>query len=114
MRRLLSTIALLLFSIVALAQDGAPSEQKLYAVIFDVAVDSSGKVDTLSVVKVIDPATGTTDAVDVEVPPAFVAAVRNHLLERTYPASQEQFYTYIFYDPQQPERADIDPKAGRL
>jgi len=36
------------------------------------------------------------------------------LLERTYPASRKQFYTYIFYDPQQPERADIDPKAGRL
>lgn len=114
MRRLFATIALLLFSIVALAQDGAPSEQKLYAVIFDVAVDPSGKVDALSVVKVIDPATGTTDAVDVDVPPAFIAAARSHLSERTYPASRKQFYTYIYYDPKQPERADIDPKAGRL
>lgn len=114
MRLLLSTIALLFFSVAAFAQDAAPQDQKLYGVIFDVAIDASGKVDRLSVAKVIDPASGTTDAVDIEVPPSFIAAARTYLLERTYPPSRKQFYTYIFYDPQQPERADIDPEAGRL
>ena len=114
MRLLVTTIALLLLCVSAIAQDATLPDQKLYAVIFDVAVDASGKVDSLAVSKVIDPASGTTDPVGVEVPESFVAAARNKLLERTYPASRKQFYTYIFYDPLQPDRADIDPKSGRL
>jgi len=114
MRLLVSTIAMLLFSVFALAQDPDSPDQKLYGVIFDVGVDASGKVESLTVAKVIDPASGTTDPVDVDVPESFVTAAHSFLLERTYSTSRKQFYTYIFYDPLQPDRADIDPKAGRL
>ena len=114
MRILVSVIVLLLCSSLAIAQNHALSDQKLYGVIFDVSVNPSGKVESLAVVKVIDPASGTTRPVEVEVPESFVRAALRHLLERTYPASRKQFYTYIYYDPLQPDRADIDPKSGRL
>ena len=76
MRLLVSTIVLLLFSAFAfaLAQDATSPGQKLYGVIFDVAIDASGKVESLAVAKVIDPTSGTTDPVDVEVPESFVTA----------------------------------------
>jgi hypothetical protein len=38
---------------------------KLYAVIFDLTVNSAGKVETHKVAKAIDPSTYTTDAVNV-------------------------------------------------
>ncbi len=114
MRTFISILALLLSGSLTFAQDTPSPDQNLYAVIFDVSVDSSGKVSSLTVEKVIDPASGTTDAVEVDVPDSFVSAAHNHLLQRTYPASRKQFFTYIFYDPAQPDRADIDPKAGRL
>ena len=114
MRLLVSAIVLLLCSTLAFAQNSSLPEQKLYAVIFDVTVDASGKVGDLAVAKVIDPASGTTNPVEVEVPESFVRAAHSSLLQRSYSASRKQFYTYIFYDPLQPDRADIDPNAGRL
>jgi hypothetical protein len=114
MRLIFSTMTLLLISVFAWAQDSAPTENRLYGVIFQVTTGTSGKVEKLDIAKVIDPASWTTDPVDVEVPESFVLAAHNFLRDRTYPGSPKQFYTYIFYDPLQPERADIDPRAGRL
>lgn len=106
----LAAIILLLISGALQAQ--APPA-KLYAVVFEVTVNSFGKVDTLKVAKVIDPATGSTDAVDIAVPATYVQAAQKLYIERTYPANQKHFFTYAFYDPSRPGRADIDPKAGR-
>lgn len=111
LRRTLSTIFSILLASAAFAQ--SPGATKLYAVIFEVTVDAAGKVNSLKISKVIDPNTGSTDAIDLPVPEEYVTAVRKHLLKRTYDTKDGQFYTYIFYDPAHPSRADIDPNATR-
>jgi len=112
--RTIAAALLLLVSSFALAQSPAFTPGKLYAVVFQVSVNSSGKVEALKVAKVIDPSSGTTNPVDVPVPQSYVAAARAFLSKRSYTAAPKQFFTYTFYDPSQPERADIDPKADRL
>jgi hypothetical protein len=86
---------------------------KLYAVIFDVTVDSAGKIDSLKVAKVIDPGTRSTEAVAVAVPTSFITAARAFLSQRVYATNPKKFNTYLFFDPMRPTQADIDPKDGR-
>ena len=107
--RPLPIAVLMAMSFGALAQSAPPS--KLYAVVFHATVDSSGKLDALEISKVIDPGTGTTDPVNVDVPASYVSAARSFLSKRTYDPDPPSFYTYTFYDPSQPSRADIDPHA---
>ena len=66
--RLIAALGLLIFTSLLQAQSLTPNPGKLYAVIFDVTVNSAGVVDKLTVAKVIDPSTGTTNAVEVAVP----------------------------------------------
>jgi hypothetical protein len=107
-------IAFFLFAVIGQAQSQSDAA-KIYAVVFDVAVDSSGKLQALKVIKVIYPSSGTTDAVNVAVPDSFISAAHVLLLKRTYPARPDHrpdhVFTYFFYDPSQPTRADIGPRA---
>jgi hypothetical protein len=86
---------------------------KLYAVIFEVTVSSSGKFESLEVAKVIDPATRSTDADAVPVPAEYIASAKAYLSARMYPTNPSHFSTWLFFDPSRPTRADIDPKSGR-
>ena len=61
--------------------------------------------------KVIDPASGVTDAVKVAVPQVFIAAAEAKLAHRSYPADTGRFFTYAYFDPARPGDADIDPTA---
>ena len=107
-----SLIAAMLFLLAgtAWAQPLVLAAPKLYAVVFRATVSPAGKIDTLEVSKVIDPSSGTTNAVEIVVPQSYVVAARTFLSRRTYPSDPKQFFTYTFYDPLQPTRADIDPK----
>ena len=84
---------------------------KIYAVIFQATTNAAGKIQSLQVSKVIDPTTGTTAAVDIRVPMAYVDAARTMLAKKTYPDGEKTFYTYTFYDPMHPTAADIDPRT---
>jgi hypothetical protein len=84
----------------------------LYAVTFDVSTDANGKVSTLSVSKVTDPFTGTTDPIKLDVPGEFVAASRDVLLKRQYEPNKH-FSTYSYYDPERPSKGDINPSDER-
>ena len=86
---------------------------KLYAVIFDVTVNSTGKVESLKVAKVIDPSTHPTDAVNVAVADPFLVAAKALLIKKNYGPDPTHFNTWLFYDPGRPSRADIDPESGR-
>ena len=108
--RLMYAAFLLMVSCFAHSQSALP---KLYAVIFDVTVNSTGKVETLKVAKVIDPGTHTTDAVNVPVPDSYLTAAKALLIKTNYGPDPSQFNTWLFYDPARPNRADIDPKSGR-
>jgi hypothetical protein len=113
--RSLSLCALLLMSsaIVFCGQSIAQTGSRIYAVIFDVTVDSAGKIDSIKVAKVIDPNTHSTNAVDVVVPSSFIAAARTFLSRRGYDTNPNHFSTYLFFDPERPTKADIDPEDGR-
>jgi hypothetical protein len=118
--KLLLSVALLLCSVPAVSAPAAPPpvHSKIYAVVFRVTPDSAGGISDLQVTRVIDPSgPGTPEEVakrpvDVAVPPVYVAAARKFLegIERTKAAAGEQrqvYYAYTFYDPSQPDRADI-------
>jgi hypothetical protein len=108
-------VAALLLLIVATLSFAQPptGTGKLYAVIFDVTVDSTGMVDTLKVAKVIDPSSGTTDEVRIDVPDSYLRAAGAWLMKRKYGAETPRFDTWLFFDPNRPDRADIDPESGR-
>jgi hypothetical protein len=85
---------------------------RLYGVIFEVGTDDKGKVAKLAVSRVIDPASGTRDPVQLDVPERFIAAAKVQLLKRDYKPS-DRFFTYLFFDPQRPDKGDIDPRSGQ-
>ncbi len=91
----------------------APAPAKLYAVVYSVVADAKGKVVQVRLQKVVDPASGKADAVEIKVPGAFTSAVRKTLARRTYSGDGKEFFTYFFYDPAQPGRIDIDPAAPK-
>lgn len=112
--RTIASIVLACLLIVGLQRESvAQPGSGLYAVIFDVTVSSAGKVESLQVAKVIDPATHSTDAVAVPVPAEYIAAAKDYLSTRTYPTNPSHFNTWLFFDPSRPTKADIDPKSGR-
>ena len=111
--RLLYAALLLMISSFAYAQYAPPNPGKLYAVIFDVTVNSAGKVETLKVAKVIDPSTHSTDSVNVAVPDSYLSAAKALLIKTNYGPDPTHFNTWLFYDPARPNRADIDPQSGR-
>jgi hypothetical protein len=115
MKYLLRQFFAIFFALLSAASAKATPQvpTKLYAVLFEVTLNASGKVDTLKVSKVIDPNSGSTDAVDIPVPAEYLAAAKTSLLKRTYDPKEKQFFTYTFYDPSRPSQADIDPKAKR-
>jgi hypothetical protein len=111
--RLVTALCLAIFTGLIQAQTLSPNPVKLYAVIFDVTVTSAGVVENLAIAKVIDPSSGTTNAVEVAVPDRYVSAARAFLRKRNYGTESAHFNTWLFYDPNRPDRADIDPESGR-
>ena len=111
--RIVGLCVCLLFSLLLHAQSLAPDSSKLYAIIFDVTVNSLGVVTDLRVAKVIDPSTHSTDPVSVAVPDSYLKAARTFLMKRKYDPNPNPFNTYLFYDPARPTVADIDPKSGQ-
>jgi hypothetical protein len=65
------------------------------------------------VAKVIDPSSGTTDEVRIDVPDSYLRAARALPIKRNYGVESPHFDTWLFFDPNRPDRADIDPKSGR-
>lgn len=110
MSRFLGLLAVLglLWAAPAASQPSARVPGHLYAVIFEVSVDGEGKVRDVKATRVIDPASGRQDPVDVQPPPEYLAAVRSRISSRTYRPDMPKFYTYTLYDPAQPDRADIN------
>ena len=86
---------------------------ELYAVIFGFVIDKKNELRSFRVSKVIEPRTKSTNAVDVKVPERYIAAARARLMANPQqPTIDEhgnlkEMFTYFFFDPQQPDRADI-------
>jgi hypothetical protein len=110
MRRALTITLAVFLAVTALASCAASA--KFYSVFFLVTVDSAGKISSLQVVQVRDVKGPGSGPVNVTVPESYVAAARAFLSESTY-RGPNQFVTYTFFDPTQPSRADINPRAER-
>ena len=107
--RLMYAAFLLMVSCFAHSQSALP---KLYAVIFDVTVNSTGKVETLKVAKVIDPGTHTTDAVNVPVPDSYLTAAKA-LLITTAPTQRTSLRGCFTTQRARIARTSILNRAGR-
>lgn len=109
MRAVLALCLMFIVGAVAVAQP-APRLPHIYAVLFSVTTDALGRPVGLKVERVIDPlTTGTSEAVDLPVPDVFVAAAFEQMRDKSY-KPDDRFFTYQFYDPARPDRADIDPR----
>lgn len=100
----------------------APAAQcHIYVVVHHVFVHPDGRISHADVDSVIDPTgPGTPEEVarhrvNVDVPPAYILAVRAMLERRHYPGNPPSFYTYTFFNPARPEAAEPSPAecAGR-
>lgn len=94
------------FGVAGAAQAARP---KVYAVIFEITVDAEGKLASVTVSKVIDPRTGSTDAVKVQVPDSYVEAMRAKLAAQTFDPAKPRFYMFRYYDPRMPGNIDAPP-----
>lgn len=109
-------LAALLSAASAVRADEAPKAPgKIYAVVFGVHYDEQAKVKALRMVRVVDFRQGNQDATDVEVPERYVTAVRALLESPRYQpkpedVKPEELFTYFFFDPAQPDRANLDPR----
>jgi hypothetical protein len=86
---------LLVVSGFASARSAPPNPGKIYAVIFDVAVNPAGKVDTLKVAKVIDPSTHSMDAVIVAGPDSYLSAAKTLLIKTNCDPDPTHFNTWL-------------------
>lgn len=119
MPRLFALFVALLLAFAAPAHAEKSSGSKvIYAVVVGVVFTELGEVDRLRIVKVVEPRKGNADAVGVTVPDTYVASVRKLLASPRYrpkpgAAKPEEIFTYFFFDPDQPDRADLDPRPKR-
>jgi hypothetical protein len=107
--RFFAVVLLLAVSLVAHGQ-----ERPFYAVTFGITIDASGKLIGFHPVAVIDPLSGNTQKLDVKLPTQYISAARQLVLSKHYKPQQEngkpkEFFTWFFYVPSQPRRADLDP-----
>lgn len=101
-------LALLWICGAAVAQEAAKPPH-IYNVMFDVTADATGKIDTMTVVGVIDLVTKRPDAaMAASLPPAYLAATRALFRGQTYKPG-DHFYTSNAFDPARPSEAKIVP-----
>ncbi|HEX5220675.1 MAG TPA: hypothetical protein VFZ59_13975 [Verrucomicrobiae bacterium] len=77
---------------------------KIYSVIFGVTATTNSSAPAVRLAKVIDPKSGTTDAVKVDVPDAFIKAAKEKIEAKKYEPKLKdgkpaEFFTYFFYVP---------------
>lgn len=102
----------------AMSASGGPVKEAprhFYAVIFGVTLNEKGDLRALRVVKVLEPVSGSKEAVRIKIPKAFIESARNIIKAKKLEpeiknGKPEEFFTYFYYDPSQPSRADFDPR----
>jgi hypothetical protein len=93
-------------------------DRPFYTVIFGFTVDASGELAQFRVVSVADPLSGSEEPVDVPLPAEYVEAARklvlaSHPEPRLENGRPVETFTWYFYVPSQPGRADLDPTKSR-
>lgn len=114
----LATLWMIVLIAPSYGQNPTWSPNKLYAVVFGFVIDESGELKSFRVEKIVDPDSGSTEAVDVKVPDSYVSAARAQVMAKGYKGTlehgtPEEMYAYFFFDPKQPDRADIQPRKRK-
>ena len=105
MRMILTAFAL---AALGTAAPAASPQPKLYAVIFEVSHNLQGQLTQFDVSRVIDPASGKTDAVKYEVPRSFLDGARGRSLNAKQTGKADHYFTYYLLDPSRPTDLYID------
>lgn len=91
---------------------------KIYVIVHRVEIDPPGRIVRISVEQVLDPGAWRTEEevlanpVELAVPDIYLAEVRRFLDARPRQIAPSPYYTYTFYDPAQPGRADMATPAS--
>jgi len=114
-KHLIIYLTLLILSFNAYGCNSVTKSDKFYAVIFGVTVNLNGELQAVRIVKVIDPITSSKDPVNIPIPDSFIESARKIMIKKKYnpeviDGKPKEFFTYFYYDPNQPSRADFDPK----
>src|SRR6266480_5912272 len=77
---------------------------RIYSVIFGVTATTNSAVPAVRIAKVTDPKSGTTDAVKVDVPGAYIKAAKKKIEAKHHEPEMKdgkpvEFFTYFFYVP---------------
>ncbi|BBL56796.1 hypothetical protein [Methylomonas koyamae] len=107
-------IAIVLLAIVISYSARAAETRPFYAATFGITIDADGGLKAFRLVEVTDPLSGTVIPVKVQPPQKYVDAARQIVLQKKYTPVLEggkpkEFFTWFFYVPSQPDRADLDP-----
>jgi hypothetical protein len=89
------------------------SDFRIYSVIFGVTAGTNSTVPKVRVAKVIDPKSGTTDPVKVDVPDAYIKAAKKKIEAKHYEPQLKdgqpvEFFTYFFYVPERSNVVVVD------
>ena len=103
MIRMFLGLAAFLAAVPALAQ-----QPKVYGVIFEVSHNERGQLTQFDMSRVIDPASGKTDAVKIDVPKAFLDGARARSLAAREADKPDHYFTYYLFDPARPANLYIE------
>ncbi len=118
----ISRVVLGIFFLLTLVSDGFAQtvrerlqtpDFRLYAVIFGIKVGTDSQLKSFRIAKVIDPKSGNTNPVKVDVPKDFVDAVRKKVEAKHYDPMMKngepvEFFSYFFFTPSRPGTVIID------
>ena len=98
MKAWLAGLLALLVSTTANAEQPA-GQQRVLAVIYEITLDPQGKPTAVTPVRVIDPASGSQDAVDIPVPEPVLARARDKWMKEAYEPGPASVFSYEFFSP---------------
>ncbi|SMC29092.1 hypothetical protein SAMN02745857_03594 [Andreprevotia lacus DSM 23236] len=88
--------------------------EQFYAATFGITIDASGNLVGFRATGVMDPRDKNRTILNIPLPAEYVAAAKAQVLRKHYQPQLEngkpkEFFTWMFYVPSQPDRADLDP-----
>ncbi|MFC1703326.1 hypothetical protein ACFL1E_00890 [Candidatus Omnitrophota bacterium] len=93
----------------------AATPQTICAVIFGITIGEKGELLDVRISKVIDASSGSTDAIEVEIPDTYFANAKAKIENHGYEPALEngrpkEFFTYFYYDANRPDVVIDDTK----
>lgn len=116
--RTLRAAVLLILSLAMSVTAHAASPRDYYAATFGITLDKGGELIAFRLVEVLDPTDRRRTPQDIHPPQSYIDAARQVVLDKKYKPEiveghPKEFFTWLYYLPSQPDRADLDPVKNR-